>query len=287
MIAADTIGKRIAMLRKEKKLSQEQLAEQLKVSAQAVSKWETGRTLPETATLPLLARVLGHSIDSILLPLELVILSAVYTDGLESRDLTAFLSSFVAGDRLLFPVSEETLPFDLPGERVKVLLVKYQLPSGSYAATAWQGSTLKIGPGEHLGTALPAGGELAIVDAFYGNERASRSVMSKLQHYAYFRWDSYAASHELFPSLIDNEGADYLLLLFANAEGIMPSVAGRGNASITMRSGPSSAVPSRRPPPASSRESNPWNSEKEKIAPGAAPSSFPFAAAEWRPHMKS
>ncbi|BCG56791.1 helix-turn-helix domain-containing protein [Paenibacillus sp. URB8-2] len=42
MISAEAVGKRICTLRKEKQLSQEQLAEQLNVSAQAVSKWETG-----------------------------------------------------------------------------------------------------------------------------------------------------------------------------------------------------------------------------------------------------
>lgn len=35
----ETLGKRIAMLRKEKGLTQEQLAEKVGVSAQAVSKW--------------------------------------------------------------------------------------------------------------------------------------------------------------------------------------------------------------------------------------------------------
>lgn len=37
-----TIGQTIAQLRKERGLTQEQLAERLLVSRQAVSKWETG-----------------------------------------------------------------------------------------------------------------------------------------------------------------------------------------------------------------------------------------------------
>ena len=40
-----TLGKRIAMLRKEKGLTQEQLAEKVGVSAQAVSKWENNHYL--------------------------------------------------------------------------------------------------------------------------------------------------------------------------------------------------------------------------------------------------
>lgn len=52
MVSSEKVGQRIATLRKTKGLSQEQLAQQLHVSTQAVSKWETGKSLPETATLP-------------------------------------------------------------------------------------------------------------------------------------------------------------------------------------------------------------------------------------------
>ncbi|WP_438434918.1 helix-turn-helix transcriptional regulator [Gorillibacterium sp. sgz500922] len=220
MIAAHSVGKRIAMLRKEKNLSQEQLAEQLQVSAQAVSKWETGKALPDTATLPLLARSLGHTIDSILVPQELVILSAVYTDGLDSRDLTAFLQSFAVGDRLTFPVSDETLPVALAGDRTKVLLVKYQTSAGCSVAYAWPGTSLRLGPDEPAASLLPEDAELTLVDAVYGNARASRNVMNKFRHLAYFRWNAYPANQELFPSLIENEGNDYLLLLYRNADGL-------------------------------------------------------------------
>lgn len=38
---SETMGKRIAAFRKERGLTQDQLAERLGISAQAVSKWET------------------------------------------------------------------------------------------------------------------------------------------------------------------------------------------------------------------------------------------------------
>lgn len=41
-----------------------------------------------------------------------------------------------------------------------------------------------------------------------------------MKHYEHFRWNSFTASHELFPSLIDNEGNDYLLLVYLNGHGI-------------------------------------------------------------------
>ena len=62
----NTIGKNICNLRKQKGLTQEELAGRLNVSFQAVSKWENGASLPDVATLPLIARVFGCSIDSLL-----------------------------------------------------------------------------------------------------------------------------------------------------------------------------------------------------------------------------
>ena len=58
-----TIGERIAKCRKEKNLSQEYIAELLDVSRQAVSKWETNQTEPDTGNLIQLARVFGVSVE--------------------------------------------------------------------------------------------------------------------------------------------------------------------------------------------------------------------------------
>jgi len=61
-----TIGKRIARLRKDKGLKQEDLAEMLGVSGQAVSKWENDQTCPDISLLPLLAKILGVTVDELL-----------------------------------------------------------------------------------------------------------------------------------------------------------------------------------------------------------------------------
>ena len=45
-------GEKIKLLRKEKNISQEVLAQYLGVTFQAVSKWETGAALPGVATIP-------------------------------------------------------------------------------------------------------------------------------------------------------------------------------------------------------------------------------------------
>ena len=61
-----TIGKRIAALRREKNLKQDDLAQMLEVSPQAVSKWENDQTCPDISLLPKLAKILGVSVDEIL-----------------------------------------------------------------------------------------------------------------------------------------------------------------------------------------------------------------------------
>ena len=57
------IGTNIYTLRKEKKLTQAELAEKLNVSEQAVSKWENGQCAPDVSLFPLLADIFGVSID--------------------------------------------------------------------------------------------------------------------------------------------------------------------------------------------------------------------------------
>ncbi|WP_369298307.1 methyltransferase domain-containing protein [uncultured Neglectibacter sp.] len=62
----DRIGKNIHALRKQQELTQEELAEMVRVSFQAVSKWENGNSLPDISVLPLLANVLHCSIDQLM-----------------------------------------------------------------------------------------------------------------------------------------------------------------------------------------------------------------------------
>ena len=59
------IGKQIKFYRQEKQVKQEELAEYLGVSYQAVSKWETGASVPDIALLPKLAVYFGVSIDEL------------------------------------------------------------------------------------------------------------------------------------------------------------------------------------------------------------------------------
>ena len=58
-----TLGQRINALRKERKLSQEFVAEQLNVSRQAVSKWENDLSSPDTDNLIALAALLETDVE--------------------------------------------------------------------------------------------------------------------------------------------------------------------------------------------------------------------------------
>lgn len=59
------IGNKIKFLRRKAGLTQEQLGNRLNVSAQSVSKWETGTAMPDITALPLLSREFGVSIDEL------------------------------------------------------------------------------------------------------------------------------------------------------------------------------------------------------------------------------
>ena len=56
----------ILELRTKSGLSQEELAEKIMVTRQAVSRWENGETVPNTETLKLLSRVFDVSINTLL-----------------------------------------------------------------------------------------------------------------------------------------------------------------------------------------------------------------------------
>lgn len=62
----ETLGKRIMAHRKRLHLTQDQLAEQLGVTAQAVSKWENDQSCPDITMLPRLAALFGTTTDELL-----------------------------------------------------------------------------------------------------------------------------------------------------------------------------------------------------------------------------
>lgn len=61
-----TLGGTIAALRKEKGMTQLELAEQMGVTDKAVSKWERDLACPDVSSLPKLAQLLGVTLDELM-----------------------------------------------------------------------------------------------------------------------------------------------------------------------------------------------------------------------------
>ena len=61
-----TLGMMIAELRKEKGMTQLELAEKMGVTDKAVSKWERDLSCPDINSLPNLAEILGVSVDELM-----------------------------------------------------------------------------------------------------------------------------------------------------------------------------------------------------------------------------
>lgn len=62
----NNISVNIRLLRKENNISQEELAKKIHITPQAISKWETGKSLPDSLTLKLLSEIFNISIDELM-----------------------------------------------------------------------------------------------------------------------------------------------------------------------------------------------------------------------------
>lgn len=73
MFDVKKMGEQIARLRKGNKYTQEQLAGKLKISPQAISKWENGNAVPEVSMLYEISKLFNCSIDRLLDPSSCVL----------------------------------------------------------------------------------------------------------------------------------------------------------------------------------------------------------------------
>jgi len=65
-MANKSMGEIISALRREKGMTQKELADLLNITDKAVSKWERGISCPDTQTIPKLAEILGVSIEELM-----------------------------------------------------------------------------------------------------------------------------------------------------------------------------------------------------------------------------
>ena len=61
-----SMGDMISTIRKEKGMTQKDLADRLSITDKAVSKWERNLAFPDTATIPGLAEILGVSVEELM-----------------------------------------------------------------------------------------------------------------------------------------------------------------------------------------------------------------------------
>lgn len=65
-MANKSMGEIISTLRKEKGMTQKELADMLNITDKAVSKWERDISYPDTQTIPKLAEIFGVSIEELM-----------------------------------------------------------------------------------------------------------------------------------------------------------------------------------------------------------------------------
>ena len=65
-MANRTMGEIISTLRREKGMTQKELADMLNITDKAVSKWERGMACPDTHIIPRVAEILGISVEELM-----------------------------------------------------------------------------------------------------------------------------------------------------------------------------------------------------------------------------
>lgn len=113
------LSHKIQALRKEKGLTQEQFSEKLFVSRTAVSKWETGRGVPNMESLKMIARLCGITLDELLSAEEIIAVAEHETKE------SIFRYSYLV-DGILSVIS--LLGIVLPLYRVQLQDVFYSVP---------------------------------------------------------------------------------------------------------------------------------------------------------------
>lgn len=91
-----TLGARIATLRKEKGMTQLELAQQMGVTDKAVSKWERDLSCPDINTIPRLAEVLGVSLEDLM---------QIYTPEKQEHEVSIHLSTIARAVALAMGVA--------------------------------------------------------------------------------------------------------------------------------------------------------------------------------------
>lgn len=127
------IGKFIANKRKEQGLTQLQLAEKLGITDRAVSKWETGKSLPDASLMPELCKLLKITINDLLCgevvsvenyneKAEKALLEMVKKEEMQNKKLMMYENVIGFGSTLSFLIQVLVAVFFVKNTTVQILL---------------------------------------------------------------------------------------------------------------------------------------------------------------------
>ncbi len=142
------IGKFIASLRKDKNLTQEELAEKLYVTDRAVSKWERGLSLPDAGNMLDLCNILGITVNELL-----------NGEKIDMKDYEKKTEDLL----LEMAKQEEVKNKKLLADMWVIMITALLFYAGIITIAA---TTLEQGP--VLGTIICASTALLVIVAFYG-----------------------------------------------------------------------------------------------------------------------
>ena len=97
-----SFGEKLAKLRKEKGWSQEELANKLNVSRQAVSKWESNNAYPETEKIVAICQLFNTSMDDLI---SLKELKEEKTENSKLKVVDSFIEKFINGIKLFYQMT--------------------------------------------------------------------------------------------------------------------------------------------------------------------------------------
>ena len=154
MLDNTRIGNFISEQRRAKGLTGEKFAERLGVSPQAVSKWENGKCLPETALLPEIAASLGITVDEILSPPEQTtekipshagfeLLGAWYGSGGSQRDVMHKMRHYDYFHWKEIHVNHESFPSSPGTDEQEALTLIYRNAAGIHTVSCPEGGALR------------------------------------------------------------------------------------------------------------------------------------------------
>lgn len=127
------IGKFIASKRKEQGLTQLQLAEKLGITDRAVSKWETGKSLPDASLMPELCKLLKITINDLLCgevvsvenyneKAEKALLEMVKKEEMQNKKLMMYENIIGFGSTLSFLIQVLVAVFFVKNTTAQILL---------------------------------------------------------------------------------------------------------------------------------------------------------------------